>query len=146
MQAEAETQLAGRRAGSWSWILQALTGFAVFILISLHMAVHHFVVEGGLRTYQDVLNYIRTPFFLVWEVIFLAIVTWHALLGVRAIIFDLGLTRAAEGRVTTVLTVVATCRLQDKHVLAYLAQCHMPPLECQLTPSVVPTSWTTQAA
>ncbi len=122
MQAEAEAQLAGRRAGagSWSWILQAVTGVAVFVLIGLHMAVHHFVVEGGLRTYQDVLNYIRTPFFLVWEVIFLTIVTWHALLGVRAIIFDLGLTRAAEGRVTAVLTVVGVLTVAYGLWLTYI--------------------------
>ncbi len=103
-----ETEINRARAGtgSWSWILQALSGILVFVLIALHMLGNHFVVSGGLRTYTDVVAYLATPFILGWEVVFLVIVTWHALLGVRAILFDLGLSRSAEGTVTWVLTLI----------------------------------------
>lgn len=91
---------------SWSWILQAITGTLLVILLGLHMFANHFVVQGGLRTYADVIAYLAAPVIVVWEVLFLGVVTWHAMLGVRAIIFDFGLSRAAERTVTLILTVV----------------------------------------
>jgi succinate dehydrogenase cytochrome b556 subunit len=91
---------------SWSWILQAISGVLLAFLLGLHMFANHFVVQGGLRTYVDVVAYLAAPIIVVWEVLFLSVVTWHAMLGVRAIIFDLGLSRAAERAVTLVLTVI----------------------------------------
>ncbi len=88
------------------WIWQALTGIVLVILLSLHMIAHHFVVEGGLRTYEDVLRYVANPIIIVLEVIFLGVVTYHAMAGVRAILFDLDLSDRAKTRTTRVLTVV----------------------------------------
>ncbi|HET7377197.1 MAG TPA: hypothetical protein VFK30_10840 [Anaerolineae bacterium] len=98
--------LTRERASSWSWILQAITGVLVIILISVHMIFQHFVAAGGLRTYADVMAYIRTPFFLGWETLFLIVVTWHALLGVRAIALDFGLKRSIERAFNWVLIVI----------------------------------------
>lgn len=98
--------LTRERASSWAWILQAITGVLVIILISVHMIFQHFVAAGGLRTYADVMAYIRTPFFLGWETLFLIVVTWHALLGVRAIALDFGLKRSIERAFNWVLIVI----------------------------------------
>jgi succinate dehydrogenase cytochrome b556 subunit len=91
---------------SGTWIWQALTGIVLVILLSLHMIAHHFVVEGGLRTYEDVLRYVANPIIIVLEVIFLGVVTYHAMAGVRAILFDLDMSDRAKTRTTRVLTVV----------------------------------------
>ena len=101
-----EKQLSRERASSWSWILQAFTGVMLLVLLGLHMVAQHFVVAGGLRTYADVVAYISNPFIFVLEIAFLIVVTWHALLGVRAVLFDLGLKPQAERRVTVVLTII----------------------------------------
>ena len=101
-----EKQLTRERASSWSWILQAFTGVMLVVLLGLHMVVQHFVVAGGLRRYQQVVQYISNPFVFLLEIAFLIIVTWHALLGVRAIILDLGLKPSSERRVTAVLTII----------------------------------------
>ena len=101
-----EKQLTRERTSSWSWILQAFTGIMLVVLLGLHMVVQHFVVAGGLRQYQQVVQYISNPFVFLLEIAFLIIVTWHALLGVRAIIFDLGLKPASERRVTAVLSII----------------------------------------
>ncbi len=79
----------GSRAGLL-WFLQAASGMLLVILLGTHMVANHFVVEGGLRTYADVVAYLTNPIILVWEVIFLIIVTFHAMLGVRSVLLDLG--------------------------------------------------------
>ena len=101
-----EKQLTRERASSWSWILQAFTGVMLVVLLGLHMVVQHFVVAGGLRNYQQVVEYLSNPFVFLLEIAFLIIVTWHALLGVRAVIFDLGLKSATERKVTAALWIV----------------------------------------
>ena len=40
--------LTREHAGSWSWILQALTGALLVMLLGMHIVVQHFVVAGGL--------------------------------------------------------------------------------------------------
>jgi succinate dehydrogenase hydrophobic anchor subunit len=82
----------GSRTRTWRWT--ALTGVALLVLVTIHMVANHFVVEevGGLRTYQQVLDYIANPVIFVLEIVFLVIVTWHSMLGLRSVLFDFGLS------------------------------------------------------
>ena len=93
------------RAPSWGWFWQAFSGVGLVVLLALHMIAHHFVVPEGLRNFREVVDYLRNPLIVVLEVLFLVTVTSHAVLGVRAIIFDLGLSERAEKRVSQILTV-----------------------------------------
>jgi succinate dehydrogenase hydrophobic anchor subunit len=76
-----------------TWFATALTGVAVLVLVTVHMVAHHFVVEevGGLRTYDQVIDYIGDPWIFSIEAVFLVVVTWHAMLGLRAVLRDLNL-------------------------------------------------------
>ncbi len=76
------------RSGSL-WLLQALTGILLVALLGIHMIVHHFVVEGGLRDYQQVMEYVANPVVTIMEIAFVISATVHALLGVRAILMDM---------------------------------------------------------
>jgi succinate dehydrogenase hydrophobic anchor subunit len=80
------------RSRSWRWT--AFTGLALLVLVTIHMVAHHFVVEeiGGLRTYRQVLEYIATPVIFVIEGAFLVVVTVHAMLGLRSVLLDLGIS------------------------------------------------------
>jgi len=60
------------------------------------MIANHFVVEGGLRDYQQVVEYLSNPIIIVVELSFLVVVSAHAMLGVRSILFDLGLSARTE--------------------------------------------------
>lgn len=80
------------RSRSWRWT--AITGVSLLVLVTIHMVAHHFVVEevGGLRTYQHVLDYISTPIIFAIEGVFLVVVTAHAMLGLRSVLLDFGLS------------------------------------------------------
>jgi len=93
-----------RASASWLW--QVITGVALLLLLGLHFIANHFVATGGLRDFADVASYLRTPVILVLEVLFLVVVTTHALLGVRGILLDFGLSARAEQWVSRALAVV----------------------------------------
>ena len=71
------------------WLLQAFSGLLLIPLLALHMIAHHFVVEGGLRDFDQVIAYVSNPAIFVTTIIFLIVVTIHAAFGIRAILIDL---------------------------------------------------------
>ncbi len=88
------------------WFWQAVSGILLVILLGLHMVEQHFIAEGGLRTYADVIAYMQRPWVVVWEVAFLVVVIVHMLMGVRSIALDTGLPARAARRLTTALVIV----------------------------------------
>jgi succinate dehydrogenase hydrophobic anchor subunit len=93
----------GRSSRAWWWT--ALTGAGLLLLLTVHMVAHHFVVEdvGGLRSYEQVLDYIANPVIFTLELFFLIVVTIHALLGLRGVLFDLGIGVRARRRTDLLL-------------------------------------------
>ncbi len=88
------------------WLLQVISGALLIAVLGLHMFVHHFVVEGGLRDFQDVLAYVASPLVVAVELVFLIVVTTHAMLGLRAILLDLGPSPKVEQAINIILTVI----------------------------------------
>lgn len=95
-----------QKTASLSWLVQAVSGLLLIVLLCLHMIANHFVVPGGLQTFRDVVNYLSNPLILVLEILFLIVVTTHALLGVRAVILDTRLARKSVRTLNSVLTVL----------------------------------------
>lgn len=95
-----------RDSSTTVWIIQAVTGLSLILLLGLHMIAHHFIVEGGLRTYQDVLDYVSNPVILVLEILFLIVVTPHAMLGLQGIILDLGPSKSAERTIVWIFRIL----------------------------------------
>lgn len=104
------------------WLLQATSGVLLIAVLGLHMVAHHFVVEGGLRNFQEVVAYVANPLIFVLEVIFLIVVTTHAMLGVRAVLLDLGLSRRAQRTVSWSLTLIGVAALTYGIWLAFALQ------------------------
>ena len=86
-----------------AWLWQVFTGVGLVVLLGLHFVANHFIAKGGLRNFADVVAYLRNPIILVLELLFLVFVTAHALLGVRAILLDLGFSERTENRLNRVL-------------------------------------------
>lgn len=92
-------------------MIQAISGLLLVALLGLHMVAHHFVVEGGLRDFQEVLAYVSNPVIFFLEVVFLVVVTTHAMLGLRAIVRDLNLSAAAARTADWILALVGAAAL-----------------------------------
>jgi succinate dehydrogenase hydrophobic anchor subunit len=81
---------ANRRNARLGWLSQASSGILLVLLLGVHWIAQHYLADGGLRTYAEVVSYLENPLVLVLEATFLAVITVHALLGVRAVLLDLG--------------------------------------------------------
>jgi succinate dehydrogenase hydrophobic anchor subunit len=92
---------------AYAWAAQAVSGILLLVLMTVHMVAQHFVVAGGLRTYADVVAWIRNPVVFATEALLLLTVTWHAIAGIHAVLLDLGLRGRAERRAARVLLGVA---------------------------------------
>lgn len=100
----------GRPSQTRAWRWTAFSGIALLVLLAVHMIAHHFVVEGtgGLRSYEQVLDYVATPVILVTECLFLVAITIHAMLGLRSVLLDLGMSERGRARLNRWLTVLGT--------------------------------------
>lgn len=98
----------GRSARAWRWTVGS--GCALLVLAAVHMIAQHFVVEqnGGLRTYQQVLDYLSHPVVFAVETGFLFAVTIHALLGLRGVLFDFDFGPRARRRIDAGLWALGT--------------------------------------
>lgn len=117
-----------KKRSTLGWFWQAVTGILLLLLLGLHMFAHHFVVQGGLRDYAQVLEYLRNPIIIVTELAFLISVTTHAMLGMRATFFDMGLSARMERAVNWGVTVVGALTILYGFWLTYtiLAQGSAP--------------------
>ncbi len=95
-----------KKRSTLGWFWQALSGIVLLALVGLHFVAQHFIAKGGLRDFDDVIAYLSNPIIIALELAFLFFVTLHALLGVRSILFDLGLSARGERIVTRALTVI----------------------------------------
>jgi succinate dehydrogenase hydrophobic anchor subunit len=93
-----------KASSTWYW--QIFTGVALVLLLGLHFIANHFIAAGGIRDFADVVSYLRNPIVLMLEVLFLIVVAIHAMLGVRAIVIDFGISSQAEKRLSRALTVI----------------------------------------
>ncbi len=78
---------------TWLWMIKILTGPLLVILLFIHLLVNHFLGQQGLLTYADVVAYYRNPIIPVMEILFLATVVTHSLIGLRGILLDLNPAR-----------------------------------------------------
>ena len=93
------------------WMTQAISGLLLIVILAIHMIAHHCVVEGGLRDYEQVLAYVQNPLVFALELVFIVVATVHALLGVRAVILDIGLSEGAKRTLNWALAIIGAITL-----------------------------------
>jgi succinate dehydrogenase / fumarate reductase, membrane anchor subunit len=88
------------RGGTTAWILQVVSGVLLIFLLGAHIVAQHFVVKGGLRDYAQVVSYLSNPAVLAIESLFVVVLIWHAMLGLRAVLLDFGPGRRGQALIT----------------------------------------------
>ncbi|MEM3509475.1 MAG: succinate dehydrogenase, cytochrome b556 subunit [Candidatus Micrarchaeaceae archaeon] len=78
--------------GMWAWFLHRLTGIGLVFYISLHVILMSAAILEGHIYFNHLLTLLMTdPVFLVLDAILAGAVIYHALNGIRLILFDLGI-------------------------------------------------------
>lgn len=85
----------GSGIGMWSWLLQRITGLLLVIYLFIHLWVLHYSNTGKV-TFDQILLRLQSPAFVVFDLMLLAIVIFHALNGVRIVIIDFGIGNRAQ--------------------------------------------------
>jgi succinate dehydrogenase hydrophobic anchor subunit len=105
---------------TFAWLAQTVTGVLLLVLLTIHMVAQHLMVSGGLRTYNQVIAWIRNPVVFVVEALLLVCVTWHGIAGVHAVLLDLGLRGRTEHIVARILGDVAVATVLYGMWLLYM--------------------------
>jgi len=88
------------------WLVKVLLGVLIIIILTIHLIVNHFIGEGALLTWQDVVDYFANPWIVFMEITFLVVVVSHSLIGMRSIILDLNPSRGTMKIVDWVLSII----------------------------------------
>jgi succinate dehydrogenase hydrophobic membrane anchor protein len=79
--------LARDRGGMWPWLGQRVTAVVVLVTIGVHLILTHLFAIGEL-SFDDIADRLANVAVLVNDVLLLLAVTFHALNGVRMVVFD----------------------------------------------------------
>lgn len=101
------------------WIGQAVSGILLIVIVLLHMYFNHFQAQGLLDA-NEVVSHISGSVIFALEILFIIVVTYHALAGVQAIIFDLNLSQATRRKVSIGLTILGLVTIVYGIILAVL--------------------------
>jgi succinate dehydrogenase cytochrome b556 subunit len=91
--------------GIYGWLLQRITAALVFIALGAHFWAIHYDMVGAEITYNSVVHRFGNPWLVTVDIALLTTGIYHALNGVRAVIFDFGLSAKAQRAVTCGLIV-----------------------------------------
>lgn len=77
--------------GTWLWLIKIVTGLVIILTLTIHFIYNHLTgtAGGGLLTFEEILRLYTSPGYILLEIIFLATVVAHALIGVRSVLLDL---------------------------------------------------------
>lgn len=107
------------RLGMWVWLLQRVTGLGLVFYVFLHLFVISYSMAGqGGQSFTEVMKFMQAPFFIVLEIILMAVVLYHALNGIRILLFDVGIgVRHQKLLFSAVLTIAIVAWLVGTYFL-----------------------------
>ena len=102
--------VAAPRSGetTWIWLVKMVTGPLLILVLILHLIVNHYIgsLPSGLMNYQDIVRYYQHPIIPAIEILFVATVVTHSLIGLRGIILDMNPSRRVLSAVTWLFTLL----------------------------------------
>ena len=82
--------------GTVQWFFQALSGIFLVFFVGVHLYVAH--INGGtpVALFASVVKNLQNPWWLAFFIVFVWIITYHALNGVKGIVYDMGLSQRGK--------------------------------------------------
>lgn len=91
----------------WLWILQRVTGFALVILLLIHLVVLHYVDPHAAIEISEVKIRLQGLLFMIIDNLLLGFVLFHAFNGVRNVVYDYISSLKKRTAVSYILLIVA---------------------------------------
>jgi succinate dehydrogenase hydrophobic anchor subunit len=91
---------------SWLWLAKLITGPFILIIILIHFIINHAISVTGLLNYSDVVAYYQIWIVPIMEILFLALVVSHSLLGLRSIVLDMQPSRGLLNAINWIFLIV----------------------------------------
>jgi succinate dehydrogenase / fumarate reductase, membrane anchor subunit len=82
------TQITAKPQGVWAWILQRVTAVLLIVFLGTHLLVLHYVPENMNINFLGVAARFKSVLYVIIDSGLLAVALYHALNGVRNILFD----------------------------------------------------------
>ncbi len=82
------TSTIAKPQGVWAWILQRITAVLLLFFLGTHLAVLHYVPENMNISFLGVAARFKSVLYLIVDSGLLAVGLYHALNGVRNVLFD----------------------------------------------------------
>jgi len=96
METENKYGVTSRPMGSISRMFQAASGLFLIFFLGVHLYVAHIDFGHPVQFFNSVIQNLRNPWWLVFFIVFVWIITYHALNGVGNIVKDTSI--GAKGR------------------------------------------------
>lgn len=95
-----------RATGSIQWLFQASSGAFIIFFLGVHLYVAH--INGGspIELFDTVVGNLRDPWWLAFFLVFLWVVTYHGLNGLKGIIFEMGISAKARKAISWIIALV----------------------------------------
>ncbi len=106
----------------WSWFWQRITAVLLLFFLGLHLILEHFSFGSASPTFAWIAARLEHPVFLVVDVLFLAVVSFHGLNGLGNVILDFGMpARYARGLAVGLWLAGMTCFVLGLDIILPLA-------------------------
>jgi succinate dehydrogenase / fumarate reductase, membrane anchor subunit len=100
-------QVAARKSnGVWAWLLQRVTAVLLLGLLTIHIAVLHFIRPDGDITFASVHIRLATAIYMAVDYSLLGVVLYHGLNGARNVLLDFTFGLHMERAISLVLWLV----------------------------------------
>ncbi len=81
--------VAGRRTGTWAFLLNRLTGLGLLLYLLLHLGVLSLLAMGEMQ-WDAFITLARSPLFLALDVVLIFGILYHGLNGIRVALLGMG--------------------------------------------------------
>jgi succinate dehydrogenase / fumarate reductase cytochrome b subunit len=82
--------VAGRKAGTWAFLLNRITGLGLLLYLILHLGVLSLLAMGEMQ-WDNFIKLARSPLFLALDVVLIFGILYHGLNGIRVALVGMGI-------------------------------------------------------